>query len=306
MNSRLSDPEQAASDGNIQAVLFMLAFENRFGTQTEAKIHLGGLRRMLTQRGGILALRSNSFLGALIWWAEMTGTAFLTLDCERDCDPAVAFGTAADHERILSAASLSLNEPLMQVNNQSDLHSACESFLRACRAFQSSDHVWTLRRSFGSGMPLQRLCAQYFPDPRSTDWPQGEEAISVLTQTRLACLLYINAYIYTSATAADAEQYFDRILHSYQRGYPTGGSIFGILWALAYSSNVAGLRNPDATRIVLDMTILIRDFSTRARKMVEMFLMQSVLGSHGRIGSGSEAVLDEDHIRREILCEQDR
>ena len=74
-----------ASDENIQAVLFLLAYETRYGSRQEAATHLNGLCGMIQERGGLRAFEFHAPLSHQLLWVQLTGTAVTILDCVPYC-----------------------------------------------------------------------------------------------------------------------------------------------------------------------------------------------------------------------------
>ena len=84
INARnLRQAVHAASDDNIQAVLLLIAYENKWGAPDQVDLHARGLHSMVEARGGIQAF--DEPLGQQLRWLEMTGNGALLLDCGPSC-----------------------------------------------------------------------------------------------------------------------------------------------------------------------------------------------------------------------------
>ena len=84
INARnLRQAVHAASDDNIQAVLLLIAYENKWGAPDQAELHARGLHSMVEARGGIHAF--DEPLGQQLRWLEMAGNGALLLDCGPSC-----------------------------------------------------------------------------------------------------------------------------------------------------------------------------------------------------------------------------
>jgi len=82
---RLQDPRQASSDANIQAVLLLIALVSDFGDRGETRIHINGLKNMITQRGGLSQFAHEPFLESQIREIKLSKSLHLPLECGPDC-----------------------------------------------------------------------------------------------------------------------------------------------------------------------------------------------------------------------------
>ena len=87
LRDRLTNPDSASSDGNIQAVLLLIAFASDNGSHEEARIHKGALSRMIRQRGGLSTLETevDSTLMLQLHSVPSSVHGHLTLRCGKDC-----------------------------------------------------------------------------------------------------------------------------------------------------------------------------------------------------------------------------
>ena len=87
LRDRLTNPDSASSDGNIQAVLLLIAFASDNGSLEEARIHTGALSRMVRQRGGLSALETEVDSRLMLQLHSVPGSVHrhLTLQCGKDC-----------------------------------------------------------------------------------------------------------------------------------------------------------------------------------------------------------------------------
>lgn len=87
LRDRLTNPNTASSDGNIQAVLLFIAYASDTGSTEEALIHLGALSRMIKQRGGLKTLEAE--IDAILWLQirsiSHSRRLHLTLECGPEC-----------------------------------------------------------------------------------------------------------------------------------------------------------------------------------------------------------------------------
>lgn len=87
LRDRLTNPKTASSDGNIQAVLLLIAYAADTGSTEEVPIHLGALSRMIKQRGGLEMLERgiDSTLKMQIRSISRSRRYHLTLECGPEC-----------------------------------------------------------------------------------------------------------------------------------------------------------------------------------------------------------------------------
>jgi hypothetical protein len=87
LRDQLTNPKTASSDGNIQAVLLLIAYASDTGSTEEVPIHLGALSRMIKQRGGLEMLEReiDSTLTLQIRSISDSRKHHLTLECGLEC-----------------------------------------------------------------------------------------------------------------------------------------------------------------------------------------------------------------------------
>jgi hypothetical protein len=266
VNSRLaaaSDIDKA-SDQNIQAVLFLLAYESRYGNQQEVATHLTGLRGMIAERGGLRAFEQQTTLRHQLFWVQLSGTAATILDCAPFCgylaipnDPAVLLHTWAQ---------VSLTVPL--ANNES----LCQFFIHKLREFRCHEHLNVLRGVFGPTDPVYQIASAAL---ENDDFPMTLWG-HFLKKCRLACLFYINTLILTSYNSVqDAKDVlFDTLVLHFGVDFPVSESPLGLLWVFVYSLQLSDGRNRDTLRIVLDMMQAARLLEGERLEMVTHVLLQ--------------------------------
>ena len=270
VNSRLMTASgiHKASDQNIQAVLFLLAFETRYGNAQEAATHLNGLRGMIQERGGLRAFEQQVALRHQLFWAQLTGTAVSVLDCAPDCENTAGVSTipeAALHS--FSRISLSVPDP-----NPEDL---CQSFIHKLRQFRSHEHVSVLQAVFGPVAAVCQIASAALERNTYVDDPVSSWA-TLLTDCRLACLFYINALVFTSYDSVQRamDVLYDTIILHFGVDYPTSESPLGLLWVFIYSLQLSDANNRETLRIVMDMMEAVRLLRPERIQMVEHVLLQ--------------------------------
>lgn len=87
LGNRLTNPQTASSDGNIQAVLLLIAYAADTGSAEEVPIHFGALSRMIKERGGLPALEEqiDSTLRMQVRAISHSRRHHLTLGCTPGC-----------------------------------------------------------------------------------------------------------------------------------------------------------------------------------------------------------------------------
>lgn len=87
LRERLTDPEAASSDENMQAVLLLIAYAADTGSDSEVPIHLEALSRMVKERGGLEAIapNMNPVLMMQITAVPRSRHYHLTLGCRSEC-----------------------------------------------------------------------------------------------------------------------------------------------------------------------------------------------------------------------------
>lgn len=87
LSERLTNPQTASSNGNIQAVLLLIAYTADTGSTEEVLIHLRALSRMIKQRGGLQVLESqiDSTLKLQVRAISQSRSRHLTLGCGPQC-----------------------------------------------------------------------------------------------------------------------------------------------------------------------------------------------------------------------------
>lgn len=87
LGNRLINPQTASSDGNIQAVLLLIAYAADTGSTEEVPIHFGALSRMIKERGGLQAFEAqiDSTLKMQVRAISHSRRHHFTLDCVPGC-----------------------------------------------------------------------------------------------------------------------------------------------------------------------------------------------------------------------------
>ena len=89
--NRLRHEDDGICDTLVQAVLLLVARAADLGQADEVQLHLGGLRSMVGQRGGINSFASSPLLLQQLRALGASRTYHLTLDCEFSCPSALRF-----------------------------------------------------------------------------------------------------------------------------------------------------------------------------------------------------------------------
>lgn len=87
LRDRLTMPETASSDENIQAVLLLIAYASDAGSFEEVSIHTSALSRMLKQRGGLETLQAEVDPTLMLQLRAVSSSRVrhLTFDCSTSC-----------------------------------------------------------------------------------------------------------------------------------------------------------------------------------------------------------------------------
>ena len=283
VNNRLTTASGVgkASDQNIQAVLFLLAYETRFGTPQEAATHLNGLRGMIHERGGLRAFEEQATLRHQLLWAELSGAAVTVLDCAPSCESTPAIPDAA-------FSRISLNELSPREN-------IAESFIHKLRLFRSHEHLSALQRAFVS-LPWEYQVASITLD-QHVEYTPGPSYGTLLNDCRLACLFYINALIFTSHNSDQkaVDVIYDTITQHFHVDYPTNESPTGLLWVFLYSLQLSDEDNRETLRIVIVMMQAARLLKPQTFQMVLNVFLQLLFYPH------NVDPLIESDIARDIL-----
>ena len=271
-----------ASNQNIQAVLFLLAYETRFGTPQEAATHLNGLRGMIHERGGLRAFEEQAELCHQLLWVEVSGTAVTVLDCGPSCESTPAVPYAA------------LNR--ISLNELSPRENMAESFIHKLRLFRSHEHLSSLQRAFMS-LPWEYQIASVTLD-QVVDHTPGPSYSILLNDCRLACLFYINALIFTSHNSDQkaVDVIYDTISQHFHVDFPTNESPTGLLWVFLYSLQLSNEDNRETLRIVIVMMQAARLLKPQTFQMVLDVFLQMLFYPHNM-----EPLIESD-IARDILC----
>ena len=252
VNARVAGINQASSNENIRAVLFLVAFELRYGNQQEAHIHLDGLRKMVASRGGLIAFDDNHSIGLHLRWAEVTGTAFMVLDCGLDCTQIAApippniktmttmtMTSTADAIAPMSNNMISTStEPAATAGvpqyftvtevRGDDIPRICSIFIEQLRTFRSNAHIQIVRQVLSPGSALYQLCTSVIltsRDMTSSQLPErvmydmnDEQALDATQrlswlQLSAQCKLACLLYINVCIATSDSAKDADDLLH---------------------------------------------------------------------------------------------
>lgn len=291
VNSRLAAASgiDKASDQNIQAVLFLLAYESRYGSQQEVATHLSGLRCMIEERGGLRAFEQQVTLRHQLFWVQLSGTVATVLDCTPFCGfPAVPIAPAAAPH---AWAKVSLTVPLPSYED------LCQLFIHKLRQFRSSEHLSVLREVFGPVTAVYQIASATLEkdDFPLTLWGH------LLNECRLACLFYINALILTSYNSVQnaRDMLYDTIVLHFGADYPRSESPLGLLWVFLYSPQLSDERNRDMLRIVLDMMQAARLLKGQTLDRVVHALLQLLF--HPNQMANASLALNETEIVNDIM-----
>lgn len=98
LGDRLTNPETASSDGNIQAVLLLIAYAADTGSAEEVPIHFRALFRMIKERGGLRALEEQVDLTLMMQVRAISRSQkyHLTLGCGPECPHEARFPTGSE------------------------------------------------------------------------------------------------------------------------------------------------------------------------------------------------------------------
>ena len=279
-----------ASDKNIQAILFLLAYETRYGNTQEADLHLNGLRIMIQERGGLRAFGQQITLRQQLLWVELTGTTTMILECAPDCRGLSTLPLATGY----TFKRISLADP-------GPRHDVAQSFIHRLGQFCSHEHVSVLRAGF---VPFVVLHQFTLANLKSIQTPASSWR-TVLTDCRIACLIYINALILTAENSDQkAKDFFDdTIIQHFDVNYPTGESPFGLLWDLVHSLQLNDERKSEALWMVIDMMQALRLLRPERLDMVENVLLQILFYPHHVMDASLD--LNETEILNDIVRQED-
>lgn len=291
VNSRLiaaSDIDKA-SDHNIQAVLFLLAYESRCGSPSAVATHLTGLRGMIAERGGLRAFEQDATLAHQLFWVQLSGAAATILDCTPFCGyPAIPISSATEPH---TWARVSLAMPPA---SHEDL---CQFFIHKLRQFRSNEHLTVLWEVFGPVAAVYHIVSATLEkdDFPSTAWGH------LLNECRLACLFYINALIFTSYNSIQnaKDVLYDTIVLHFGADYPESESPLGLLWVFLYSLQLSDERNRDTLRIVVDMMEAARLLDGERLNMVVHALLQLLF--HPYEAANASLSINEPGIVNDIV-----
>jgi hypothetical protein len=266
VNSRLlaASGIAKASDQNIQAVLFLIAYESQYGSQEEVVTHLNGLRGMIEERGGLRAFEEQATLCHQLFWVQLSGTAATVLDCTPFCGyPAIPTALIASAH---TSARVSLTMPLP--SNEG----LCQFFIHNLRQFRSHEHVNVLRDVFRPVAAVYQIASATL---ENNDFPLTTWG-HLLNESRLACLFYINALILTSCNSVQNAKdiLYDTIVLHFGIDYPTSESPLGLLWVFLYSLQLSDERNRDTLRVVIGMMQAARLLEGQRLNIVIHVLLQ--------------------------------
>jgi len=278
-----------ASEQNIQAVLFLLAYETRYGTPQEAITHLNGLRGMIRERGGLHAFEDQVTLRHQLLWVELTGTAATVLGCAPNCKEDSDISTVPQ-AAVQTWSRISLTEP------SGDLS---QSFIHWLRIFQSREHVGVLRGVFAPAARTYQIASAALENPNS-DNPASFWG-HLMAECRLACLFYINALILTSYNSIQRARdvVYDTVILHFGIDYPTSESPLGLLWVFLYSLQLSDYRNKETLRVVIKMMQAARRLQKERQHMVEYILVQLLFYPNRAAEAGLS--LNENDIVNDIM-----
>jgi hypothetical protein len=291
VNARLrtaSDIEQA-SDHNIQAVLFLLAYETRYRTPQEAITHLNGLRGMIQERGGLRAFEDQVTLCHQLLWVELTGTAVTVLGCAPNCQEDTGASTVPQ-PTVHTWSRISLTEPSADLS---------QSFIHWLRIFQSHEHVSVLRGIFGPAASTYQITSAALEN-QNIDNPVSF-CEHLMAECRLACLFYINALIFTSYNSVQRARdvVHDTVILHFGVDYPTSESPLGLLWVFLYSLQLSDNRNKETLRIVIKMMQAARRLQKERLDVVEYVLVQLLF--YPNQAAEANLSLNENDIVNDIM-----
>ncbi|KAM3083841.1 hypothetical protein ACMFMG_002049 [Clarireedia jacksonii] len=154
INSRLGDPEQAVSDGNIGAVANFTSHELLSGAPEDFAIHMAGLDQMVSTRGGLLAFNNNPPLQLVIESLDLC-RAYIRFQ-----EPTYS---AYDKSLIDKLASLGYIEPEVLENELSRMRARndfCADFIKLVDGLEKATGV--IKKTASKG-----LCQEQWDDFRN-------------------------------------------------------------------------------------------------------------------------------------------
>ena len=266
VNDRLTTARgiDKASDQNILAVLFLLAYETQYGAPHEAATHLSGLGGMIHERGGLRAFEQNVNLRHLLLWVELSGNAATILGCGPDCEETSSIPDTAFNR-------ISLSEP-------GPRNGIAQSFITNLRQFSSPEHDNVRERALIQSTVEYQIASAVLLETAMRS-PASSYGV-FQNDCRLACLLYMHALIFTSydSIARSWEILNDTIVQHYRGDHPISKSSSGLLWVFLYSLLLSNKDNVETLRMVIDMMQAARLLSPVRLELVLKLLAQLLFG----------------------------
>jgi hypothetical protein len=309
INNRLSASD-GLQDKNLQAIVFMLAIENAFGSNRASIMYLNGLRKMVASRGGLQAIE-DPWLLLQICWAEMTGTGRMSMDCVPCCDSGLISDSLSTY---LANPTLGSD---MVLGQDRTLSSLCDQFIFSLQDFQllsftrqasgresflfpsfEASQCHSVSATFRPRTPLKRLLFL----PKSAQDRQG--IVNIRDQCQLASLIYIHASLWEYRhSARDMDQFIVTLESQLVKDDLDEhiGSIEALLWTIVTNGNGNCLISPKRAQRVLQLVSMARRLNMESWNLVKDILMQGLVVRHWSEVGVLDPRWDAEKLRAEIV-----